>query len=164
MLVKFPSFPFATCILHLQLLLQGSFHQKEFKQPHCRDTQRPKIMNFGASWGTRSPASCHSFLFARTVLPLGDSMSKVQEKRSMSKSGFFWWNVKDNKANWWFLSFFEQHLWFCGVFSQKSKIPKNYCFEKVKIEEIFFVCFFNIKQLISSIKTSYQIKSPDQCP
>ena len=46
MLVKFPSVPFATCLLHLQLLLQGSFHQEEVKQPHCRDTQRPNIMNY----------------------------------------------------------------------------------------------------------------------
>ena len=36
-LVKFPSVPFATCLLHLQLLLQGSFLQEEVKQPHCRD-------------------------------------------------------------------------------------------------------------------------------
>ena len=46
MLFKFPSIPFATCLLHLQLLLQGSFHQEEVKQPHCRDTQRPNIMNY----------------------------------------------------------------------------------------------------------------------
>ena len=45
MLVKFPSVPFATCLLHMQLLLQGSFHQEEVKQPHCRDTNR---------WGTYS--------------------------------------------------------------------------------------------------------------
>ena len=46
MLVKFPSVPFATCLLHLQLLLQGSFHQEEVKQPHFIDIQRPNIMNF----------------------------------------------------------------------------------------------------------------------
>ena len=46
MLVKFPSVPFATCPLHPQLLLQGSFHQEEGKQLHSRDIQRPKIMNF----------------------------------------------------------------------------------------------------------------------
>ena len=34
-LVEFPSVPFATCLLHLQLLLQVSFHQEEVKQPHC---------------------------------------------------------------------------------------------------------------------------------
>jgi hypothetical protein len=32
MLVKFPSVPLATCLLHLQLLLEGSFHQEEVKQ------------------------------------------------------------------------------------------------------------------------------------
>ena len=46
MLVKFPLVPFATCFLHQQLLLQGSFHQEEVKQPHCRDSQRPNIMNY----------------------------------------------------------------------------------------------------------------------
>ena len=45
-LVKFPLVPFATCILPLQLLLQGSFHQVKVKQPHCRDTKRPNIMNY----------------------------------------------------------------------------------------------------------------------
>ena len=45
MLVKFSLVPFASCLLHLQLLLQGSFHQEEVKQPHSRDTQRPNIMN-----------------------------------------------------------------------------------------------------------------------
>ena len=45
MLVKFLSVPLATCLLHLQLLFQGSFHQEEVKQLHCRDTKRPKIMN-----------------------------------------------------------------------------------------------------------------------
>ena len=41
MLVKFPSVPFATCLLHLQLLLHGSFHQKEVKQPHFIDILNP---------------------------------------------------------------------------------------------------------------------------
>ena len=45
MMVKFPLVPLATCLLPLQLLLQGSFHQKEVKQPHRRDTQRPNIRN-----------------------------------------------------------------------------------------------------------------------
>ena len=48
MLVKYPLVPFATCFLHLQLLLQDSFHQEELKQSHCKNTQKPKIMNF---WG-----------------------------------------------------------------------------------------------------------------
>ena len=57
MLVKFLLFPFATCLLHLQILLQGSFHQDEVIQPHCRDTQRPKIINF---WGLlRHQITCH---------------------------------------------------------------------------------------------------------
>ena len=45
MMVKFLLVPFATCLLPLQLLLQGSFNQEEVKQLHCRDTQRPNIMN-----------------------------------------------------------------------------------------------------------------------
>ena len=45
MLVKFHLVPFATCLLHLQLLLQGYFYQEEVKQQHCRDTQRLNIMN-----------------------------------------------------------------------------------------------------------------------
>ncbi len=28
-MVKFPSVPFAMCLFHLQLLLQGYFHQEE---------------------------------------------------------------------------------------------------------------------------------------
>ena len=51
MLVKFPFVPSVTCLLCLQLLLQGSFHQEEAKQPHCGETQRPKIMNL---WGLLS--------------------------------------------------------------------------------------------------------------
>ena len=46
MFVKFLSVPFSTFLLHLQLLPQGSFHQEEVKQPHCRDTQRSNIMNY----------------------------------------------------------------------------------------------------------------------
>ena len=46
MMVKFSLVPFATCLLPLQLLLQGSFHQEEVKQLHLRDTQRPHIMNY----------------------------------------------------------------------------------------------------------------------
>ena len=43
MIVKFPFGPFATFLLPLQLLLQGSFHQEKVKQPHCRETQRLNI-------------------------------------------------------------------------------------------------------------------------
>ena len=46
MMVKFPLVPFATCLLHLQLLVPGSFNQEEVKQPYRRDTQRPAIMNY----------------------------------------------------------------------------------------------------------------------
>ena len=45
MSVKLPLVPFANILLHLMLLHQGSFQQKEVKQPHCRDTQRPNIIN-----------------------------------------------------------------------------------------------------------------------
>ena len=45
-LVKFHLVPFATCLIHLQLLLQGSFHQEGVKQQHCKDTHRPNIMNY----------------------------------------------------------------------------------------------------------------------
>ena len=48
------------------------------------------------------------------------------------------------------LTVFEHLLQFGGVFSQKSKIPKNDYFEKVKIEEKKYF-FFKIKQLISNI-------------
>ena len=50
-LVKFPSVPFATCLLHLQFLLPGSFHQEDVKQPHCGDSQRSQIMIL---WGLLS--------------------------------------------------------------------------------------------------------------
>ena len=43
---KFFLIPFDTCLLPLQLLLQGSFHQEEIKQPHYRGTQTPNIMNY----------------------------------------------------------------------------------------------------------------------
>ena len=46
MIVKLSLVPFATCLIPLQLLSQGSFHQEEVKQPHCRDTQRLNIMNY----------------------------------------------------------------------------------------------------------------------
>ena len=41
MIVKYNLVFFATCLLPLQLMLQGSFHREEDKQPHCRDTQNP---------------------------------------------------------------------------------------------------------------------------
>ena len=42
MLVKYPSVPFATCLLHLQLLLQDSFHQEEVKQHIVKMHRDPK--------------------------------------------------------------------------------------------------------------------------
>ena len=46
MQVKFALVSFAACLLSLQLLIHGSFHQEEVRQPHHRDTQRPNIMNY----------------------------------------------------------------------------------------------------------------------
>ena len=37
-MVKFPLVTFVIRLLPLQLLLQGSSHQEEVKQPHCKDT------------------------------------------------------------------------------------------------------------------------------
>ena len=48
MLVKFPFVSLATCLLPMQLMLQGSFHQEEVKQ-----TQHNELP------GARSPATCH---------------------------------------------------------------------------------------------------------
>ena len=41
-----PLVPFPTCLLPLKLLLEGSFHQQEVKQPNHRVTQRPNKMNY----------------------------------------------------------------------------------------------------------------------
>ena len=72
MLVKFPSVPFATYPLHLQLLLQGSFHKKEVKQPHCRDTQRQRqnIMSYLGPPEALGHLPLTTLPFARTVQPL----------------------------------------------------------------------------------------------
>jgi hypothetical protein len=78
-MVKFPSVPFAMCLLHLQLLLQCSFHQEEVKQPHCRDTQRPNIMNdLGL---LRHQLTCHwpPFLFFKnSATPVARTSKKKQ--------------------------------------------------------------------------------------
>ena len=66
---------------------------------------------------------------------------RSEKKGQRQKVDFFWWNMQDNKAIWWFWPFFEIFLEFWGVFSPKWKIPKNDCFEKVKIEEKN-ICFF----------------------
>ena len=65
--VKFTFVPFATCLLPLQLLLQGFFlHQHEVKQPH-RSTKKPTTMNYLVP----PEAPDHlALLFAKTVQPL----------------------------------------------------------------------------------------------
>ena len=60
---------------------------------------------------------------------------RSEKKVNFKKWIFFWWNVKDNKAIWWFWNL-------RGVFCLKSKIPKNYCLEKVKIEGFFSFFLF----------------------
>ena len=40
MIVKFPLVPFATCLLPLQLLLQGSLQQEEVKQPRQKNIKK----------------------------------------------------------------------------------------------------------------------------
>ena len=45
-LVKFSLVPFTTFFVPLQLLLLGSLHQEEGKQPHHRDTQRSNIITY----------------------------------------------------------------------------------------------------------------------
>ena len=42
-MVYFPLINFATCLLPLQLLPQGSFLQEEFEQSHCIDAQNPTL-------------------------------------------------------------------------------------------------------------------------
>ena len=58
MIVKFPLVSFATCLLPMQLLLQGYFHQEEVKQPHRRDTQRPNKMNYLVPQETPDDSKC----------------------------------------------------------------------------------------------------------
>ena len=49
-IVKFPLVPFAMCLLHLQLLLQGSFHQEEV----CRFVKESMLLLDGISVGGQS--------------------------------------------------------------------------------------------------------------
>ena len=90
MFIKFPLAPFATFLLHLQLLLQGSFHQEEVKQPHCRDTQRPKIMNF---WGLlRHQITCHSPPF-----PVCQNSASTVARTYLTKTAclkIWWWSME----------------------------------------------------------------------
>ena len=48
MLIKFPLVLFNTFLFPLQFPLHFflPFYQEEVKQPHCRDTQRPNIINY----------------------------------------------------------------------------------------------------------------------
>ena len=89
-LVKFSSVPLATCLLHLQLQLQGSFHQDEVKQPHCRDTQRPKVLNF---WGLlRHQITCHSAPF-----PVCQNSATTVARTSLTKTACLntcWWSME----------------------------------------------------------------------
>ena len=81
---------------------------------------------------------------------MGDSMSKVREKRSTSKSWFFWRNVKDYKVNWWFWPFLTNFCNF-GVFLAKNqKYPKMTALKKWKLNENKKF-FLKIKELISNI-------------
>ena len=89
-MVKIPSVPFAMCLLHLQLLLQGSFHQEEVKQPHCRDKQRPKVMNF---WGLlRHQITCHLAPF-----PVCQNSATTVARTSLTKTACLstcWWSME----------------------------------------------------------------------
>ena len=85
-------------------------------------------------WGRSDTSGLFWFMHIQPynrAIPCQRSEGKGQRQ----KVDFFLWNVKDNRANWWFWPFFEQLLQFGSVFSQKSEIPKSDRFEKVKIEE-----------------------------
>ena len=69
-------------------------------------------------------------------------MSKVQEKSSMSKSGFFdemWKIIRQNDDLRRFLNNFCN---FGVLLAENKKIPTNDRFERVKIEKDFFCKFF----------------------
>ena len=70
MMVKFSLVPFETCLLPLQLLLQGSFHPEEVKKSHLRDTQRPTIMNYVVPSEAPDHLPLHPALYYRTMRPL----------------------------------------------------------------------------------------------
>ena len=86
------------------------------------------------------------------IIHVGDSMSKVWEKRSMSKSGFFWWNVKDNRQKDDFGRFLNNFCNFWVFLANNPKYPKMTVWKKWKLKKVFFLSFFlNIQQLISRI-------------
>ena len=74
---------------------------------------------------------------------VGDSMSKVREKRSMSKSGLFWMKCERLKGNLMILRVKKKN--FCH-FCWFLALNKN----TVKIEEEK-IHFFTTQQLISNI-------------
>ena len=90
MFVKFPLAPLATCLLHLQLLLQGSFHQEELKQLHCRDTQIPKVINV---WCLLShQITCHLVPF-----PFYQNSATTVARNSLTKPACLstcWWSME----------------------------------------------------------------------
>ena len=73
---------------------------------------------------------------------MGNSMSKVREKGQHAKVDFFYERRKIRGQTDDFDRFLNNSCNLGVFFSQKSKIPKNYCFEKVKIEEEKNVFFF----------------------
>ena len=90
MLIKYPLVPFAICLIHLQLLLQDSFHQEEVKQPHCRNTQRPKIMNFLGL--LRHQITCHQPPF-----PVCQNGATTVARTSLTKTvclSTCWWSME----------------------------------------------------------------------
>ena len=72
-------------------------------------------------------------------------MSKVREKRSTSKSGFFLWNVKDNEAIWWFGPFFFYKFYNFKVFlAQKEKYQKILFWKSEKWKKEKSIWFNNL--------------------
>ena len=109
MIVKFPLVLFSTCLLPLQLLLQGSFPQEEVKQPHCRDTQRPNIMTYVVP----PKAPDHLPLANLPRLPEQCNQSGKNFSKSPACPNTYWWSMepavpqKYYKINtwpsWWYV-------------------------------------------------------------
>ena len=86
----------------------------------------------------------------RSICRGGNSMSKVQEKRSMSKSGFFLWNVKKSKGKLMILTVFGTTFVIWGCFLAKNqKYPKMTVLKKWKLREkmLLFFRFNNLFQI-----------------
>ena len=99
---KFPLVPFAMCLLHLQLLLQGSFHQEEVKQPHFRDAQRSNIMNdLGL---LRHQLTCHSPPFL-----VCQNSATIVAKTSIKKAclSTCWWSMEPAVSK----KYCKTHIW-----------------------------------------------------